>query len=132
MNAFLLAQIVGLVLVLAHVGRAGDVRDMLAGMVVAGQWALELAVADFPQVAAAVFLGCLFLFVVYSTRLLGALLGVVSGILCIVACLSWFGVVSHEPGQGIAPNYHHYVALGVWLQLGALAWLAGRDDVELA
>lgn len=132
MSGFLLAQIVGMALVLLHVGRVGDGRDMLAGMVVAGQWALEIASSDYPQVAAAVFLACLFLFVAYSTRALGALLGIVSGILCVVACLTWLGAIPNERGAGIAPNYHHYVALGVWLQIGALAWLAGRDDVELA
>lgn len=127
---FLVAFLVALLLVLAHVARLGDARDRAAGMVLSLQFILEHVLSGNLLASATVFASCLFMFVIFSVKLTGTLLGLCSGLAAVIAVLAWFGVVPAQAGQGVAFNYHHWVTLVMYLQMLILWRMTGaRNDI---
>ena len=117
---FLALFLAVLVVVMIHVGRHGDSRDIAAGMVVSGQFILELIWSGNFIVSGVIFIGALFLFVAFSVKRTGALLGIISGIMALWAVLAFYGVIPSEKGAGLAFNYHSHITLFYYGQLYVL------------
>jgi hypothetical protein len=123
----LAAFVAVLALCMVHVGRRGDARDMAAGMVLTGQFAMEHVFSGNFPVTAAIYCGALWLFVAYSVKRTGAVLGVLSGLLALWAVAAWAGLVPSAKGAGIAFNYHNHVTILMYGQIFALWRLTGRE-----
>lgn len=117
---FLALQIAALVAVMLHVGRHGDGRDIAAAMVISGQFILELLWEGNFIVSGVIFLGALFLFVAFSVKRMGALLGILSGFMALWAALAFWDIIPSERGAGVAFNYHNHIALFIYGQLFVL------------
>lgn len=103
-----------------HVCKHGDYRDILALGLIACQFGLEHVFLSNQFVSSLIFGVMVWCFVAFSIKPMGAALGVVSGILSIVAALSHFGYIPNEHGQGMAWNYHHMSTVLMYIQIGIL------------
>lgn len=123
---FQVVQMITLVAVMAHVGRHGDHRDILAAFVVSGLWVAEGALMDDLPAVAGLFLGGMATFILFSVKRMGAVLGILSGCMALWAVMAWYGWIPSHHGAGIAFNYHNHIALFFYGMFFTLWKMAGE------
>lgn len=131
MTLFQLAFASGLLFTLILLALRGDYRDQWAGVVVLVQtllvwWQIGNLVA-----LAIIYAMALATFLAFSVRSSGVALGILSGIMSLLAIAAAVGAIPAATGQGIAFNFHHWATVVSWGQIGILGFMAHehRDTI---
>lgn len=119
----------GFLVSMAMVYSNGDSRDYWAGVCIAMQTILVWWQLDNLLAISAIYLLAGITFLVFSVKISGAALGVVSCLMCILAGIAYLGFIPSEKGQGIAFNFYHWCTVMAWGQVGILGFMgyAGND-----
>ena len=101
----------------------GDQRDWWAGICVLMQTLLVWWQIDNLLVIALIYILAGMTFLVFSVKLSGAALGIVSCLMAMLTVAAIWGYIPHSPGKGIAFNYYHYCTVLAWGQIGILGFM---------
>ena len=117
--AFTLGFMVSMMAIYAN----GDQRDYWAGVCIAMQTILVWWQIDSLLAIAAIYVLAGATFLVFSVKVSGVALGVVSCLMAMLTIFAYWGYLPHEKGQGIAFNYYHWCTVLAWGQVGILGFM---------
>lgn len=121
---FQLAFTFGLMVAMGALFVHGDERDYWAGICVLMQTVLVWWQIDNLLGVALIYVLSGLTFLVFSVKLTGAALGIVSCLMALLTVAAFWGYIPHEKGQGIAFNYYHWCTVLSWGQLGILGFMS--------